>query len=95
MTSHTAAATLDESIPPERKTPIGTSARRCRSTAARNSGQNASAAAAKPGGATPASGHSGRQYRPSLVRPFSQTRNVAGGSFFTPAQIECGAGTYS
>ena len=43
-TSQRAAATLEESMPPERKTPIGTSERRCRATESRSSLQNRPAA---------------------------------------------------
>ncbi len=46
-TSQSAAATLDESTPPEKKTPSGTSERRCRATDDRNSPQKASAVASK------------------------------------------------
>ncbi len=48
-TSQSAAATLEESTPPERNTPSGTSERRCRATAARKSSQNRSAEASKSG----------------------------------------------
>ena len=47
--SRKAAATLDESIPPERKTPSGTSDRRCRATAPTKSPQNRSAASSNGG----------------------------------------------
>src|SRR5262245_4112563 len=92
-TSQRAAATLEESTPPERKTPNGTSERRCRATAARKSPQNRSDETSKSMGAT--DGPGGVQYRLDRLFPDSHTRIWARGNFLSDRQIECGAGTYS
>src|SRR3954462_8641167 len=88
--SQSAAATLEESTPPERKTPRGTSDRRGPATDSLKMSQNRCATLSS--GSTPGCGlgNGDSQYRETRILPSSQTRTWPLGNFRSPRQIEWG-----
>ena len=87
------ATTALESIPPEMKTPRGTSLSSRSRTASRSSSRTRCASSSGAGRAAPAAGGGGSsQYRRTRSRPSSRTAVWPGGSFATPARIERSAG---
>ena len=94
-TSQSAAATLDESTPPERNTPRGTSDRRCRATASRNIFQKLAEASANGWLASSGSGNGDCQYRGNSDRAVFPDQDWPARKLQIPSQIECGAGMYS
>jgi hypothetical protein len=84
--------TADESTPPERKAPSGTSLIMCDTTASRNTPRNASTASCSD----PANVSAALicQYCLTSARPLRQRRKCAGGSFRIPSKIDVSRGVY-
>jgi hypothetical protein len=96
LRSAASATSVEESRPPERSTPTGTSAIRCAETESRRRSRSSSASVAVSVASSErlvsARGFVKRSSRTSWL-PCSHTSTVPGGSFRIPRKIVSGAGT--